>query len=173
VHDWVLWVLVAATGLHVVEEHALGWQGWAEMTLGKRFGAHPTWADFWGTNAALIVFAVSSAAVGWRATAFALALPALQLINAVLFHLLPSVMARRPNPGSFTAVFLYIPIGIWVYLAANSDGVVSPATLILSVAIGAVVMASAIGFLAMKPRFAYPDVVPVSEIAKPQIPTTS
>jgi hypothetical protein len=28
-HDWVLWILAAASALHVVEEHALGWQGWA------------------------------------------------------------------------------------------------------------------------------------------------
>ena len=27
-HDWVLWILVAASALHVGEEHALGWQGW-------------------------------------------------------------------------------------------------------------------------------------------------
>jgi hypothetical protein len=44
-HDWVIWVLVAASALHVVEEHALGWQGWATQNF-ARIGVHPTWTDF-------------------------------------------------------------------------------------------------------------------------------
>jgi hypothetical protein len=162
VHAWVLWVLVAAAGLHVVEEHALGWQGWAEATLGPRFGAHPTWSDFWATNTAMLLFAVSAAVVGWRAAAFALGLPALELINAVLFHIVPSLQARRPNPGVFTAVLLYIPVSIWVYVAASTDGLLSPGTLIVSLAIGATAMTSAIVFLALKPRLAYKDASPAA-----------
>ena len=117
-HDWVLWVLAVASALHVVEEHALGWQGWAAGSLGRRLGMVPTWMDFWPTNGFLIVFAIAAAAVGWRAPGFALALPAGLLINAVLFHVVPSIAARRPNPGCFTAVALYLPIGVWAYVAA-------------------------------------------------------
>jgi hypothetical protein len=57
VHDWVLWILAAASALHVVEEHALGWQGWAAGWLGRRIGMVPSWMDFWHTNGFLIVFA--------------------------------------------------------------------------------------------------------------------
>jgi hypothetical protein len=28
-HDWVLWILLTAAALHVVEEHGVGWQCWA------------------------------------------------------------------------------------------------------------------------------------------------
>ncbi len=159
-HDWVLWVLVTASALHVVEEHSLGWQGWAARFLAPRIGTAPTWTDFWAVNALLIVFGVSAAMVGWRAPAFALAFPALCLINAIFFHALPSVMEDRPNPGVFTAVLLYLPIGIWAYAAASSDGVLSAGTLILSAVLGAVAMASVVVLLAMQHRFRYPDAAP-------------
>ena len=160
--EWVLWLLVTASAVHVVEEHALGWQGWADETLGRRIGAHPTWADFWATNTALLTFGFAAAFVGWQATWFALAFPALCLINAVLFHVLPSLVQRRPNPGVFTAVALYLPLGIWCYVAAGRDAVTSAGAVAGSVVVGAVLMASAVGFLKLKPRFAYPDSV-VSE----------
>jgi uncharacterized protein with HXXEE motif len=151
-HDWVLWILVAASALHVVEEHALGWQGWAAGVLARRIDMKPTWMDFWPTNGFLIVFGISAAAVGWRAPAFALALPGGLLINAVFFHVLPSIAARRPNPGCFTAVVLYLPIGVWSYVAASDDGMLDAGTLVLSVVLGAAAMASVIVM-----RFRYAD----------------
>ena len=156
-HEWVLWILVTASAVHVVEEHALGWQGWADRTLGSRLDVHPTWADFWATNTALLTFGFAAAFVGWQAAWYALALPALCLINAVLFHALPSLVQRRPNPGVFTALALYLPLGIWCYVAAHRDHELSAGTAVASVLIGAVLMASAIGFLALKHRFAYPS----------------
>lgn len=157
-HEWVLWVLLTASALHVVEERGLGWQGWAARTLAPRIGVTPTWADFWATNGLLIVFGVSAAAVGWRAPGFALAFPAVCLVNAVFFHLLPSLRARRPNPGLFTAVLLYLPIGIWAYVAADADGVLSTATLVGSALLGTLAMASVVVVLMAQPRFRYTDV---------------
>jgi hypothetical protein len=156
-HSWVLWVLVAASALHVVEEHALGWQGWASEELGRRFGVKPTWTDFWVTNAALIVFGIAAAMVGWKAAGFSLALPALCLINAIGFHIVPSVRAGAPNPGVFTAALLYVPIGIWAYVAASADDRVSFGALLLSVLIGAFVMATAIAVLLAGQRYGYAD----------------
>jgi Protein of unknown function with HXXEE motif len=160
--EWVLWLLVTASAVHVVEEHALGWQGWADVTLGRRFGVHPTWSDFWATNTALLAFAFSAAVVGWQATWFALSLPALCLVNAALFHVVPSIVQRRPNPGVFTAVVLYVPLGIWCYVAAGHDGELDAGALIWSILVGAALMAAAIGFLRLKPRFAYPDTAAAS-----------
>jgi hypothetical protein len=163
-HEWVLWILVTASAMHVVEEHALGWQGWATGYIGPKIEAIPTWTDFWATNGLLIVFGVSAAAVGWRAPGFALAFPAVLLIDAVLFHIVPSVRASRPNPGLITAVVLYLPIGIWSYAAASGDGVLSFGAFLLSLLIGALAMASAVVWLALKPRLAYPD---SSELPEP------
>ena len=169
-HQWVLWVLVAATALHVVEEHALGWQGWASEAFGRSFGVRPTWADFWATNAALIVFAVAAAMVGWRAPGFSLALPALCLINAIGFHIVPSLRAGAPNPGVFTATVLYVPIGIWAYAAASADDRVSFGVLVLSVAIGAALMAAAIAILLAGQRFGYADDERAGAPGPPAIP---
>jgi hypothetical protein len=140
-----------------VEEHALGWQGWAAGVLGRRFGIAPTWTDFWATNGLLIVFGISAAVVGWQAPGFALAFPALCLINALFFHVVPSLTADRPNPGLFTAVLLYLPIGIWAYIAAGDDGVLSAWTFLLSFLLGAVAMAAAVGVLMLGRRFRYAD----------------
>jgi len=167
-HQWVLWVLVAATALHVVEEHALGWQGWASEEFGKRFGVKPTWTDFWVTNAALIVFGVACAMVGWRATGFSLGLASLCLINAVGFHLLPSLRAGTPNPGVFTAVALYIPIGIWAYIAAAADDRLSFGAFVLSALVGAAVMAAAVGMLILGRDLGYADAG--EETGPPPIP---
>ncbi len=166
-HEWVLWVLVAASAAHVVEEHAMGWQGWAAGYIGPRIGAIPTWTDFWATNALLIVFGVAAAMVGWSAPAFALAFPALCLINAVFFHLLPSFSAGRPNPGLFTATALYVPISLWAYIAASGDGFLDGGTLLLSIAIGALAMAFAIVALVLGARLAYPDADAVPPAAAP------
>jgi Protein of unknown function with HXXEE motif len=157
-HDWMLWTLVTASAVHVVEERGMGWQGWAATTLGPRLGAIPTWLDFWATNMLLVVFGVSAASVGWRAPGFALAFPALCLIDAVLFHAGPSLLAWRPNPGLFTALALYLPLGIWAYAAAGGDGHLGAVNVILSAVIGAGVMASALVLLVLSHRFHYADV---------------
>jgi hypothetical protein len=162
-HDWVLWVLVTCTALHIVEERALGWQGWAAGVMRRRIGVAPSWLDFWATNGSLVVFAFCAAAVGWRAAAWALALPALCVINALAFHLLPSVAARRPNPGLFTACALYLPVSVWAYCAAAQDDVLATLTVLGGVAIGAAAMAAPILVLVLAARFGYPDAAPVAE----------
>lgn len=167
-HQWVLWVLVAATAFHVVEEHALGWQGWASEHFGERFGVRPSWTDFWATNAALIVFGVACAMVGWKAAGFSLGLAALVLINAVVFHILPSLRAGAPNPGVFTAVALYVPIGVWAYLAAAADERLSFGAFVLSALVGAVAMAAAIAVLILGREYGYADAG--EETGPPPIP---
>jgi hypothetical protein len=95
--------------------------------------------------------------VGWKAAGFSLALPALCLINAVGFHILPSIRASTPNPGVFTATLLYVPIGIWAYIAAAHDHRLAFGAFLLSVVIGALLMASAIAILLAGQRYGYAD----------------
>ncbi|MFN8150851.1 MAG: HXXEE domain-containing protein [Solirubrobacterales bacterium] len=170
-HQWVLWVLVAASALHVVEEHALGWQGWSSEFFGERLGIRPTWTDFWITNAALIVFGVACAMVGWKAAGFSLGLAALALINAIGFHILPSLRAGAPTPGLFTAVALYVPIGIWASLAAAADDRLSFGAFVLSALVGAAVMAVAVGMLILGRDYGYADAAE-GEVGPPPIPSS-
>jgi len=58
----------------------------------------------------MIVAAVSAPAVGWQAPGFALGLPAPLPVGAAWGHLRPTIQAKRPNPGFFTAMLLYIPL---------------------------------------------------------------
>ena len=169
-HQWVLWILVAATALHVVEEHALGWQGWASGRFGQLLGVRPSWSDFWATNAALIVFGIAAAMVGWKAVGVSLGLAALCIINAIVFHIVPSLQDGRPNPGAFTAALLYIPIGIWAYAAAASDDRLSFGGVVLSILVGAAVMAAAVGLLVLGRQFGYPDDPPETAVGPPPIP---
>jgi len=104
-HEWVPWVLLTASALHVVEERGLGWQGWAARVLAPPIGIAPSWLDFWAT----------------------------------------------------TALLLYLPIGVWAYVAAADDDVLSTATLIGSALLGALAMASVIVLLVLQRRFRYPD----------------
>lgn len=154
----MLWTLVTASAVHIVEERGMGWQGWAGATLGPRLGVIPTWLDFWATNMALLVFGFSAGIVGWSAPAYALAFPALCIINALFFHLLPSWLERRPNPGVFTATLLYLPLGIWAYFQASSEELLSLGTFLLSFLIGGVAMAAAFGLILLGDRFGYSDV---------------
>lgn len=85
-------------------------------------------------------------------------LPALCIINAVFFHVLPSLQAQRPNPGLFTASLLYLPLGIWAYAAAGSDGVLGAGALPLSLLLGALAMAAALVMLVLGDRLGYSDV---------------
>lgn len=153
-----MFVLWAAAAVHVVEEHALGWQGWAAGYIGPKINVIPTWTDFWATNTLLLVFGFSAAVVGWWAPAWALAFPALCLINAAFFHIVPSLQAGKPNPGLFTAVLLYVPISIWAYIAASDDGFLDVGVFLLSMLIGALAMAAAVVVLVLGDRFGYPDV---------------
>lgn len=157
-HEWILWVLVASSALHVMEEHALGWQGWAASVMGKKLGVSFYWRDFYVTNAALFIVGISTAMVGWQFAAFALSFASLNLIDAVLFHIVPSIKAKRLNPGCITATVLYLPICSLCYWAAYTDGVLSFGALALSIVIGALLMASALAGPKLRNTLGYPDV---------------
>ena len=111
------------------------------------------------------------AMVGWKAAGFSLGLAALALINAIGFHVLPSLRAGAPNPGLFTAAALYVPIGIWAYVAASSDDRLSFGAFVLSVLVGATVMAAAVGMLILGRDYGYADAAE-DEAGPPPIPGT-
>lgn len=140
-HSWVLWVGVIAAGLHVFEEYAEGWVRWVNEDMGARFGIHVTETEFFLISALLVFSALAAAAIGWWAPALSLAVPALFIINAVFFHMLPTARGGRLTPGTLSAVFIYLPVAAWMYAAAADDDVLSFGTVVLSFILGAVLMA--------------------------------
>ena len=132
-----LWVLVGAAVLHVVEEYALDWRAWAESLSGVAL----QWNQFFFANAAFLVFAAVAAWCGWRRPVLALSFPALTSINGLVFHIGPTLVTGRLSPGAITATFLYLPVGIWVYVRATRSGVLTRRVVLLSTALGAGIMA--------------------------------
>lgn len=156
-HSWVLWVGVIAAVIHVLEEHALGWVSWANHEIGPRFGITFTETDFLLTNVALVFIALAGAAIGWWAPAISLAVPALFIINALFFHMLPSARAERLTPGTISAVFIYLPVAAWMFWAAGDDGHLNFGTFVLSFILGAVFMAWPIAVLYLKGRIGWDE----------------
>jgi Protein of unknown function with HXXEE motif len=102
-------------------------------------------------NALVIVFGVVAANLA-RWPGLALAFPALMLINATFFHVLPFARSggRRFSPGLATAMVLFYPIGIACYWRASHDGTLRMRALIGSLVLGALLMASPIVLLKIK-----------------------
>lgn len=117
--EWTLWAVAASCALHATEEYFTGWQRWALETLNI---VMPT-TRFFVINAVLVVAAFCLARVGWRRPALSLVIPAATLVNAVFFHILPTVVQGRVSPGVYTAALLYVPFSSWAFLGAWRDGV--------------------------------------------------
>lgn len=147
-HEYLLWIALAAYAIHMLEEYELNWRDWARSIL--RLPVE--WGSFYITNALVVVLGVCFAVVGWRLPWFALGLPALMLINATFFHVLPTIVTRVYSPGLATAVALFYPVAGWAYYGAWLDGLLSAPTAILSGVFGAALMASPIVLLRIKGR---------------------
>jgi hypothetical protein len=147
-HEYVLWIALTAYAIHILEEYELNWRDWARNVL--RLPVE--WGSFYVVNSIVVVLGVCCAMVGWREASFALAFPALMLINATFFHVLPTVTTRVFSPGLATALVLFYPIAGWTYYGAWKDGVLTGRTVGLSVLFGALLMASPIVLLKNKHR---------------------
>ena len=90
--------------------------------------------------------------IGWRLPEVSLTFPTLALVNALLFHIGPTVVQRRFSPGTITAVLLFLPVGIWSYYGAYLDGVLTIQIDVVSALGGAVLMAYPIVLLRLKGR---------------------
>lgn len=130
--SWILWIVVAAIGVHIIEEYALDFPGWARVAL----GAPVTWQDFHLVNAGVIVYSVACAMVAWRLPAFSLSAASLVVLNALAFHLGSSAATGTYSPGTLSAIALFVPSGLLAYRAAWRDGVLTRAPLVWSILIG-------------------------------------
>ena len=147
-HEYILWILTAAYATHVLEEHAFNWKTWAEGSL--RLAV--SWDQFYLTNAAVVVLGICTAIVGWKLPAFSLMFPALAMVNAIVFHLLPTVARHKYSPGTVTAIVLFLPIGIWTYWAAFVDGILSVQTAAISAIGGIALMAYPVVLIKLRDR---------------------
>jgi hypothetical protein len=143
----LIWLATACYGLHVLEEYQLNWRDWARAVI--KLPAE--WSDFYVVNALVVVLGIVAANLAATAPALALSFPALMLINAVFFHVLPILRTGgRFSPGAFTAVVLFFPVSIACYGRAAADGALNAGSLTGSLVIGALLMASPVVLLKIK-----------------------
>lgn len=148
-HAYILWIATFAYAIHIAEEFTFDWKNWAMNVLGLPV----SWSHFAVVNGIVIVLGISCASVGWALPEYALCLPALMLINATFFHVLPFMTTKgRFSPGLGTAVILFYPIGVWAYWGASLDGVLTPRVSVISFVLGAALMASPIVMLKLRLR---------------------
>ena len=108
--EWTLWVVAGACALHPAEEYFTGWREWARETLGIVMPG----SRFLVANAVLFVAALLIAGIGWRRPILSLTIPAATLVNAIFFHILPTVMQGRISPGVLhcRASLLQLPLAL-------------------------------------------------------------
>jgi hypothetical protein len=147
-HEIWLWVATAAYGLHALEEFMLDWKTWANKVLKLPVD----WPIFYVVNALVVVLGIIASIIGWRLPALSLAFPALMLINAIFFHILPFVVKKKFSPGLISAICLFLPLGIWLFYGADKDGVLSATTVVGAFALGAGLMAYPIILLKLKDK---------------------
>jgi Protein of unknown function with HXXEE motif len=117
--EWTLWVVAVSCALHPAEEYLTGWQEWARQTLGISMPS----SIFLTANGVFFVAALLLALVGWRRPALSLIIPSATLVNALFFHILPTIVQGRLSPGTYTATLLYLPFSSWALVGAARDGV--------------------------------------------------
>jgi hypothetical protein len=123
----VLWVVVAAIGVHIIEEYALNFPGWT-----ARFFSMPISSeDFHLVNASVSLYAIACAVAGWRLPAFSLSIVGLVGLNG-LFHAGASVIVGGYSPGAVTGAVLFVPLALISYSAAARAGVLSTRVLAIS-----------------------------------------
>ena len=104
------WGCAAIAMIHVWEEYRFGWIAWAQT-----FVAGVTLAQFFWINALFIALCVI-AAVG-RSITLKLSIASLLLFNLCV-HLFPTLRFGKYSPGLYSALLLYLPFGVLMYLNA-------------------------------------------------------
>jgi hypothetical protein len=117
-------------GLHFLEEYALDIRTWLQGVL----QVPVTWEQCHLVNVAVTLIAIGGAVIGWRSPTLSLIMPAIVIVNALFFHLGFSIIWRSYSPGTVSALLLFLPAGLWCYIGAHRDGVLTRAALYTSAA---------------------------------------
>jgi hypothetical protein len=141
----MLWLCLAAYGIHILEEFVFDWRNWARNVL----HLPAEWSDFYVVNGVVVVLGAVATQLASVWPEVALGFPALMLINAAFFHVAPFAWTRgRFSPGLITATLLFFPLGISTFHAAHPG----EQSVIVAFLIGATLMATPIVFLKLRTK---------------------
>lgn len=142
----IAWIGLAAYSIHMLEEFGLNWRDWARNALHLPVEL----PDFYVTNFVVIVLGIAQAQLAAEVPLAALSFSALMLINGIFLHIIQTVRMGRYSPGLFTALLLFVPIGIAGFWKALSTGLVSPSAALIAFVVAIVVHAIPIAILLVK-----------------------
>lgn len=115
----LLWLFVPAFAIHVTEEWFAGFTTWVAQVAGR---AMPD-AAFLSINAIAMLLLI----VGIRAAArsesngwIAVTIATIALVNTVS-HAAGSLLMQSYSPGLFSAVVLYVPLGVLTMIRASEQ----------------------------------------------------
>lgn len=141
----LLWFCVAAYGLHILEEFSFDWKHWARAVIQLPV----EWNDFYITNCLVIVLGIVASQVAPLWPSIALSFPALMLINATFFHVMPFLRTGgRFSPGLITALLLFYPVGIATFAHTH----LSWRIFATAFSLGAILHAAPVGFILLRSR---------------------
>ena len=125
--NYIFWVALVAYAIHILEEYTYDWKSWAQKVM----KLDVEWSNFYVGSIIMLFIGLACAEVGWAHPTFSLIFPAMMLVNALIFHILPYIRSNRKfSPGMLTAMFLFLPIGIKCFTVAIAIGVFTKSLLI-------------------------------------------
>jgi hypothetical protein len=148
--ELVLWLLLVAAVLHVVEEWLWpgGFLSWLRQFAGLAQGLSRRLAV--GVNVAFLAFMLAAALVADTNPRFSLSAASLCFTNGLL-HVVGTARTNRYSPGLVTGSLLYLPLAVAAYAAAADE--IDATDWIASLILGASLQAAAIGAMLLRLRF--------------------
>jgi hypothetical protein len=132
--DTIFWLLVISYSAHILEEYNLNWKKWV-FTIAKR---NVEWSDFIITNSVVIILGICLSMIGSKHLEISLMFPALMMINAIFFHILPTIKYKVFSPGLITSILLFLPLSFLTYFQAYS--LIHFKTIVISIIGGFIIM---------------------------------
>jgi hypothetical protein len=147
--ELVLWLLLAAAILHVVEEWVWpgGFLSWFRDFAGFAEGLSQRLAV--GVNMAFLALMLAAALLADTNPRFSLSAASLCFTNGLL-HVVGTARTNRYSPGLVTGALLYLPLAVAAYAAAADE--IDAADWIGSIVLGAAYQAAAIGAMLLRLR---------------------
>jgi len=126
----LLIIVIPTAMVHIAEEYKFGWVEWA-----KNFISGITFKQFMIVNCLFVMLCIVAASLNKSFILFSSSIFALLLVNS-LAHIATTIKQKKYSPGLFSAIFLFIPIGVAGYARILNDNLMSLSELVISIIIG-------------------------------------
>jgi hypothetical protein len=125
---YIFWLLIIAYSAHILEEYFMDWKKWVYILTKINI----SWNDFYLINCIVIIYGVCIASIGINNLYISLTFPALMIINAIIFHILPTIIKRKYSPGLITSIILFLPLSIITFYEINKTNKIEKEIIILA-----------------------------------------